>query len=63
MKIQFTLPLGSDGWDKHLDMPAAPRVGDQVAFDMEDDVVEYSIKHVVWYPNSPEIDVYVVLRP
>ena len=63
MRIQFTLPLGSDGWDKYVDMPVAPREGESIAFGIDDDVIEYSIKHVVWYPESPEIDVYVVLRP
>jgi hypothetical protein len=62
MRIQFTLPLGSEGWDKHLDLPAVPRVDDWVAFGVDDDVTEYRIRTVVWYPESPEIDAYVVLK-
>lgn len=63
MRIQFTLPLGSEGWDKYVDMPAVPREGDTVDFSVDDDGHGYLVRTVVWYPNSPEIDAYVVLKP
>lgn len=63
MRIQFTLPLGSQGWDKHLDMPAVPRKGDTVDFGDGNMTDSYVVRAVVWYPNSPDIDVYVVLEP
>ena len=64
MRVQFKLPLGSQGWDKHLEMPAVPREGDTVDFSIDDDSDRsYVVRHVVWYPNMPEIDAYVVLEP
>jgi hypothetical protein len=63
MRVQFRMPLGSKGWEKHLEMPAVPRAGDTVALGIDGEEVEYQIRHVVWYPESLDIDAYVVLTP
>jgi hypothetical protein len=62
MKIHFNLPLGTNGWDKTIEMPAVPRIGDTVDFGNDDESDEHDVKYVVWTPNDAEIDAYVVLK-
>jgi hypothetical protein len=64
MKIHFTLPLGSEGSGTSIEMPGVPRVGESVHFGTDDDPgPEHRVRTVVWYPDDPDIDVYVVLQP
>ena len=61
MKVSLHYPMGSDGWTRIVEMPAIPRIGDQV--DMaEDDDDEYGVHVVVWTPFQADYDAYVVVR-
>ena len=43
-----------------VEMPAVPRIGDDIHFEDEDN--EYKIHRITWTPLEPEYDAYVVLR-
>ena len=61
MKVHLTFPLGTLGFDRVVEMPAALREGDQVHIGPDGEGDEFEVRTVVWYPDEPGMDVYVVL--
>lgn len=61
MKVFLRYPRGSEGFDETKEMPAVPRVGDSLYIGLDDEGDEFEVRTVVWYPDQPEFDAYVVL--
>ena len=60
MKIRLDYPRGV-GWQKWVELPAAPRVGDFVAHGESDDD-EHVVRNVIWHTGDDPW-VQVVLKP
>ncbi len=68
VRVQLSAPRGvgpdGEGFNRFVDMPTVPRVGETVALGEpdSDDERTYRIHGVHWYPDARNIDVYIVLR-
>lgn len=67
MRVHFRAPHGVGDWNRIVEMPAVPRVGDQVEGPVEEGGL-YTVLRVQWSPwripegsVSYDYDVYVVL--
>ena len=64
MRILFTVVGRNERpLNRTIELPVPPRVGDEVQYGQEDngDYENYVVRTIVWMPDEPDYDVYVVL--
>jgi len=48
--------------NRTVELPVPPREGESLHFGPDGEGDDYEVRTVVWFPDEPDFDVYVVLR-